>query len=115
MKQFHYWAPRLRQRGVVRAVLQQRPPVGLLGDRYDEMIVCSIALGRRHAHIFPRLEEVRPHMQEALPEFEQEKASSLHMAFCNIFSDHLAVFVDAKATAHGRKIVRRTSGNCPIP
>ena len=91
----------------------QKTSIG--GSRYDEMILRSIALGRRHAHVFPRLEEVRPHMQEALPEFEQEKASSLHMAFCNIFSDHLAVFVDLAFVAEAKPAAAPDEARLPEP
>ena len=95
--------------------LQTGQKTSIGGSRYDEMIVRSIALGRRHAHVFPRLEAVRPHMQEALPEFEQEKASSLHMAFCNIFSDHVAVFVDLAFVADAKPAAAPDDALLPEP
>ena len=95
--------------------LQTGQKTSIGGSRYDEMIVRSIALGRRHAHVFPRLEAVRPHMQEALPEFEQEKASSLHMAFSNIFSDHVAVFADLTFVADAKPATAPDDALLPEP
>ena len=41
-------------------------------------------------------EQLVAHMREALPEEEQEAASSVARSFSNIFSDHLPVFVDVE-------------------
>ena len=54
-------------------------------------------------------------MQEALPEFEQEKASSLHMAFSNIFSDHVAVFADLTFVADAKPATAPDDALLPEP
>ena len=72
----------------------------IAAERYDEVIVHGSAIGHgqrgrnRHAKVYPAWDWVRPRMREALPEFEQMSGKGTHMAFCNIFSDHLAVYVD---------------------
>ena len=64
------------------------------GERFDEIVCHRRALGRRHAHVFPQRDQLISHMRAALPEAEQEAAKNLTIAFSNIFSDHLPVFVD---------------------
>ena len=57
-------------------------------------------------------------MQEALPEFEQEKASSklqLHTAFSNIFSDHVAVFADLAFVADAKPTAAPDDALLPEP
>ena len=65
------------------------------GQRYDEVIVHGAALGGRHAFVYP---SSIPDSQKykALPAAERAAVGdkNVHMAFCNIFSDHLAVCVD---------------------
>ena len=70
----------------------QKTSIG--GERYDEVIVHDRARGMRKAHVYPPRAEVLGQMQRALPLEEQEEYKSVHMAFCNIFSDHLPVYVD---------------------
>ena len=70
----------------------QKTSIG--GERYDEVIVHRGALGRRHAHVYPSRDQIVAQMRAALPETEQIDSRTTHMAFCNIFSDHLPVYVD---------------------
>lgn len=70
----------------------QKTSIG--GERYDEIIVHGDTLGNRSAHVFPKRDQLVPHMRASLPEAEQEAAKSLTTAFSNILSDHLPVFVD---------------------
>lgn len=88
----------------------QKTSIG--GERYDEIIVHGDTLGNRKAHVFPKRDQLVPHMRASVPEAEQEAAKSLTTAFSNILSDHLPVFVDlefktaASATAaHGAAAV----------
>ena len=65
------------------------------GERYDELIVHEAAMGRRRgAHVYPSRESLVAHMAASVPEAERGDYKSVHMAFCNIFTDHLPVFVD---------------------
>lgn len=70
----------------------QKTSIG--GGRYDEVIVHDGARGKRSAHVYPHRAEIVSQMKRALPLEEQEEYKSVHMAFSNIFSDHLPVYVD---------------------
>jgi hypothetical protein len=83
------------------------------GERYDEIIVHEAAFGSRTAHVFPTHDQIgERQMRAALPVEEQEEYKSVHMAFCNIFSDHLPVYVDlefeAGAAAKGHPASKRS-------
>ena len=70
-----------------------------MGERYDEIIVHEAAVGRRKANVYPSYATILPMRRKALPEVEQEGASTsakLSTAFSNIFSDHLPIFVDVE-------------------
>ena len=74
--------------------LKEGKKTSVKGERYDEIIVHLAAVGRRKAHVYPTRETILRMRTAAVPEVEQEGASKLSMAFNNIFSDHLPIFVD---------------------
>ena len=76
--------------------LKEGKKTSVKGERYDEIIVHEAAVGRRKANVYPSYETILPMRRKALPEVEQEGASKLSMAFNNIFSDHLPIFVDVE-------------------
>lgn len=75
--------------------LQAGSKTSVGGARYDEVVVHAATLGRRHAHAFPRAEQLPlERLRASLPEEEQAEGAGVAMGFANIFSDHLAVYVD---------------------
>mmetsp|Transcript_29712 Transcript_29712/g.76822 ORF Transcript_29712/g.76822 Transcript_29712/m.76822 type:complete len:558 (+) Transcript_29712:47-1720(+) len=98
--------------------LQAGRETSIAGERYDEVVVHGAVLGRRHAHVYPKREDIpQDQMHAALPPAERTAVGdkSVHMAFCNIFSDHLLVYVDLQFARDDDQATRSARNGQPLP